>query len=285
MVVERTKTTLAVVVSLMLLLAAIPILLGHAAMSEETNFDWIISTAETSIRMDAVNSAHRQAAPEQYENGGGRRRLGHVGMGDVDTDKINRREWAKTNVHMRYSAADGSSLMTAAHLATICKIENLVMGHAGGTAARTRDVEWTPDSGVHSGVRLTEDGPSPSYKSICRLDEPQCAAADRDGNPILDRATNATPIACAVAGADTKCKEQDGSVLNFFFPAKADGTWDCANPHPVASQAATLTAPATLATFGWFLGRDVAASSSSRLRSTLHMAGMPFAGATGTFCI
>ena len=99
--------------------------------------------------------------------------MGHVDLGNVDRGKLNRREWAETNIHMRYSAADGSSLMTAAHLATICAVENLVMGHAGGTTDRTRDVEAA--------------GPSPSYASICRLDEPQCAAVSSQSTPTLHR--------------------------------------------------------------------------------------------------
>ena len=261
MVVERTYSLLAAVVVFVLILASIPILAGHAQMSEESGYDWIISTAESSIRMDAVNSARRQAAPENEEDDDddgddeGRRRL------QTSQEKLNRRAWVG-DLSLRYESADDSSLLTAAKLNTICEIENLLMSHEGGAKKRTR----TND---------IPDVPSPAFSSICRLDRPECAAEDRDGNPIV----GADPV-CA-AGADTKCKAQDGSVLTFFFPAKDDGTWDCASPLPLGTQAATLTAAETRAGFGWFLGRDVSAGATTRLRTTLKMAGWPFVGEGG----
>ena len=258
MVVEKTYWVLGAVVFAVLLLSATPIILGHATLSEDSNFDWIISTADSSIRMDAVRSARELTAPENFRSR--RRQLG------VNYGRLNRRNWVG-DLSLRYHATDGSNLLTATKLKAICDIENLLMTHAGGKNERMR----TSD---------IPDVPSPAYSSVCRLARPECAEKDRDGNAILDDVTGAPP-ACA-AGESTQCKMQDGSVLSFFFPAKNDGSWDCANPFAIETSAAALTAPQTMASFGWFLGRDVSVSgSTSRLRSTLRMAGMPFAGEGG----
>lgn len=257
MVVEKTYWVLAVVVFVVLLLAATPIMLGHAALSEDSNYDWIISTAESSIRMDAVRSAKEQAAPENYGN---RRQLG------VNYERLNRREWVG-DLSLRYESTDGSNMFTAAKLKSICEIENLLMTHPGGKKERTR-------------TNNIPDVPSPSYSSICRLERPECAEMDRDGNPIIDTDTGVAPV-CDL-GEDTKCKMQDGSVLRFFFPAQDDGSWDCAAPYELETKVAILTAPETMASYGWFLGRDVTAGGpTTRLRSTLRMAGEPFVGEGG----
>lgn len=124
-VVEKTYWVLAVVVFMVLLLAAIPIMLGHAAMSEDSNYDWIISTADSSIHMDAVRSAREQAAPENFGQQDRRQ------LQEVPEDRLNRREWVG-DIAMRYRSADGSNLFTAPKLKTICDVENLLMKHVGG---------------------------------------------------------------------------------------------------------------------------------------------------------
>lgn len=257
-VVEKTYWVLGAVVFVVLLLTATPIMLGHATLSEDSNYDWIISTADSSIRMDAVRSARELAAPENF--GGRRRQLG------VDYGRLNRRDWVG-DLSLRYHATDGSNLLTATKLKTICDIENLLMTHAGGKNERMR-------------TNNVPDVPSPAYSNVCRLARPECAGKYRDGNAILDDVTGAPPV-CA-AGENTQCKMQDGSVLSFFFPAKNDGSWDCANPLDFEASSAALTAPQTMASYGWFLGRDISDSRfTSRLRSTLRMAGTPFPGEGG----
>ena len=125
MVVQRVYLTLAAVCAVVLVLTAVPIALGDAGFTEETDYDWLIASGVPSKRMDALDSAQDQVDR-------GRRRLQAAGGASELRDAGNSHWSSRNKFYLTFETQDGSDILTPAHLQTICTVENLVLAHAPG---------------------------------------------------------------------------------------------------------------------------------------------------------
>jgi hypothetical protein len=166
-VVTHSCCTLAACVCAVLLCTAIPRATGTVEMSEETRYDWIISEEDSSINMDALADARDQSPipaelrgelrPADYEAPERRRRLRRRKLGSHFMHPRSEWDWdQKANMH--YATDDGSSILTPAHLQTICKVENLFIADTGGQGSvreRVRDD--------------VEDAPARGFQQLCKV--------------------------------------------------------------------------------------------------------------------
>lgn len=123
LVVKRTGLMCAINLLAILVMVAIPIAVGHLKLTKETDFDWVISTEDASIWLDALNSANSQSDTRAQEATQGRRQLSN------HFDNSGRRAFSEEEwVQFIYVTKDGGSIMTPEHLQTICEIENIIVG-------------------------------------------------------------------------------------------------------------------------------------------------------------
>ena len=85
MTVQHPCCTLTVASLVVVAMTAAPIALGHGSLTEETDYDWIIASGQSSMRMDGVDSAEDQV------DGRSRRRA----QAEVPTAERNR--WSGRN--------------------------------------------------------------------------------------------------------------------------------------------------------------------------------------------
>jgi hypothetical protein len=267
MIAERTHLTLAVCATSAVTMVAVPVAAGKYELTEDTNYDWIISTEDSSIHMDALASAVAQAS------GTTQRRLQSTSASSTwFLEPRSQWDW-RDELNLRYITADGSNILTPRHLLTICKVENLFFadpGSGSSTRGRVRQVAEVPTLAYRQLCKLQTQGIGYSNWSLCSVPSP--------------------PPPAASSGYECACDSgaQIRSALKFFYPSRPDGSRDCSllSPSVVATGAAALTGWAQASRqedTHWYVGRDIKAASSgvpastSRLRSELRL-GFPLPG-------
>jgi hypothetical protein len=120
MVVERTYVVLGVSVSVLLTVCVIVGFAGHLGLTEGTDYDWVISDTDASIRWDGYNHARSQVdvlAPTGDEV-------------TLEEELLHRGAASdRNNLMLLWHTKDDSDIFTAANLQSMCRIENTVMGH------------------------------------------------------------------------------------------------------------------------------------------------------------
>jgi hypothetical protein len=120
MVVERTYVVLGLSVSMLVTVCFIVGFAGHLGLTEESNYDWVISTTDASIRWDGYNHARTQVDV-----------LAPTGDEVTQEEELLHRGVAsdRNNLMLLWHSKDDSDIFTAANLQEMCQIENTVMGH------------------------------------------------------------------------------------------------------------------------------------------------------------
>ena len=271
-IVEKTCLTLGVCLGLILIMAAIPIAMGHHEMSEDTNYDWIISEEDSSIHMDAVASAIKVTEADSN------RRLlsGHASANHKHEtwfrEPRSEMDWSNL-LGVRYESFDGGNILTPSRLLAICKVENLFFADQGS------------GSGTRDRIREVENVPTLPFSQLCKLEIDNVPYGNWSECSLTTPAPAVTSSGYTCACQNRAASPEFRSVLKFFYPTNNDGSRTCVelSPSKIAAGVALLMAPsATGEDTRWYIGRDAseATASTSRLRSELRL-GYPLLGCPG----
>jgi hypothetical protein len=172
LVVERTYVVLGISTSLLFLVCFIVGFAGHLGLTEATNYDWVIPETSASIRWDGYAHARTQVdvLAASGDEVSAEDELLHRGVTSSRNDLM-----------LLWHTKNDGDIFTAQNLQSMCRVENVVMGHPDYQAKFCK-LDYAPDN-THNDECSTQDASILTFFYDVSVDGAD--PVGREGCPLL----------------------------------------------------------------------------------------------------